>query len=129
MRGQGRRRRRRGRFLRAARFLEPTLCLLLHYSPSHGYMLLERLAEFGLGNLDSGVVYRALRDMESKGWVTSAWDTEQAQGPPRRVYHLTAQGDEVLSGCVQDLRQPRGQIDYLISAYSRHMEESEGEHH
>ena len=129
MRGRGRRRKKRGRFLRTARFLEPTLCLLLHYSPSHGYTLLERLAEFGLGFLDSGVVYRALRDMESKGWVTSAWDMEQAQGPPRRVYCLTAQGDEVLSGCVQDLRQTRGQIDYLIDAYSRHMEESEGEHH
>ena len=96
-----RRRQRRGHFLREARFLEPTLCLLLHHSPSHGYTLLERLEEFGLGTMDSGVVYRALRDMEEMGWVTSAWDTEQAQGPPRRVYRLTAQGDQVLGGWVR----------------------------
>jgi PadR family transcriptional regulator PadR len=129
MPGRGRRRRRRGHFLRTARFLEPTLCLLLHHGPSHGYTLLERLEEFGLGALDSCVVYRALRDMEEKGWVTSTWDTEQAQGPPRRVYRLTAQGDEVLGGWIQDLRQTRWQIDYLIDTYSQHMEEGEGEHH
>lgn len=127
----GRRTRHRGggRFLRTARFLEPTLCLILHHHPSHGYTLLERLEEFGLGAIDSGVVYRALRDMEGKGWVTSAWDTEQAQGPPRRVYHLTAQGDQVLRGWMGDLRQTRGQIDHLVDMYDRHMEQGQGEHH
>ena len=129
MRGQGRRQRRQGRFLRAARFLKPTLALLLHHGPSHGYMLLERLHEFGLGDLDSGVVYRALRDMEKNNSVISAWDAEQAQGPPRRVYRLTAQGDEVLSGWVQDLRQTRKQIDHLIDTYGQHMDSGQGEHH
>ena len=126
----GRRTRYRGgQFLHRTRFLEPTLCLLLHYRPSHGYTLLERLEEFGLGAMDSGVVYRALRDMEDKGWVTSAWDTELAQGPPRRVYHLTAQGDQVLRGWVGDLRQTRRQIEHLVDIYDRHMEEGKGEHH
>ena len=124
-----RQRRRRGQFLRQARFLEPTLCLLLHHSPSHGYTLLERLAEFGLGTVDSGVVYRALRDMEEMGWVTSTWEIEQAQGPPRRVYRLTAQGDQVLSGWVRELRQTRGQIDHLVDVYDRHMEQGDGEYH
>ena len=126
MRGQGRR---RGRFLRAARFLDPTLALLLHDGPSHGYTLLERLYEFGLGDLDSGVVYRALRDMEKNGCVISTWDAEQAQGPPRRVYRLTAQGDEVLSGWVRDLRQTCKQIDHLIDTYGQHMDKGKGEHH
>jgi DNA-binding PadR family transcriptional regulator len=101
----------------------------LHHSTSHGYTLLERLEEFGLGTVDSGVVYRALRDMEQMGWVTSAWDAEQAQGPPRRVYRLTAQGDQVLGDWVRDLRQTRRQIDHLVETYDRHMEEGDGEHH
>ncbi len=126
---QGRRRRRRGRFLRAARFLEPTLALLLHHGPAHGYTLLERLHEFGLDDLDSGVVYRALRDMEETGSVISTWNEKQTQGPPRRVYRLTTQGNEVLRGWVQDLEQTRAQIDHLIDTYSRHMKEGRGEHH
>jgi len=129
MRGQGRRRRRRGQFLRVSRFLMPALGLLLHRRPAHGYTLLERLAEFGMGAVDPGVVYRALRDMEARGWVTSSWDVEEAQGPPRRVYRLTTEGAEVLRASMEDLRNARSQIDYLVDAYHRHMEEGDGEHH
>jgi len=129
MRGPGRGGRRGGRFRRVARLLEPTLLLLLHHCPAHGYTLLEQLGEFGLGGLNTSVIYRALRDMEAKGWVTSVWDEEQTQGPPRRVYRLTALGDEVLGRCTQDLREARGMIDHLLGAYSRHMEEGEGEYH
>lgn len=109
--------------------LEPALLLLLHHSPAHGYTLLERLGEFGLGDLNPSVVYRALRDMEAQGWVTSTWDEEQTQGPPRRVYCLTALGDEVLSGWAQDLEESRRRIDYLLRIYRCHMEEGAGEHH
>ena len=111
------------------RFLEPVLLLLLHHGPAHGYTLLERLGEFGLGDLNSSVVYRALRDMEARGWVTSAWDAEQTRGPPRRIYHLTALGDEILGWWARDLQETRGLIDHLLDVYSRHMEEDEGEYH
>ena len=126
MRGRGRG---RGRGRRAVRMLEPALLLLLHHGRSHGYTLLERLDEFGLGDLNPSVVYRALRDMEAEGWVSSTWDEEQTQGPPRRVYCLAALGDEVLALCTQDLMESRERIDYFLGAYRRHMEEGEGEYH
>ena len=119
----------RGRARRAVRMLEPVLLLLLHRGPSHGYTLLEQLGEFGLGDLNPSVVYRALRDMEARGWVTSSWDVEETQGPPRRVYCLDAVGDEVLSAYVQDLQEASGMIDRLLGAYARHMEEGKGEYH
>ena len=126
-RGQGRGWRGRGR--RAVRMLEPALLLLLHYGPAHGYTFLEQLGEFGLGDLNPSVVYRALRDMEEKGWVISTWDEEQAQGPPRRVYQLTTLGNEVLSWHTQELHEARGMIDRLLVAYSQHMEEGKGDYH
>ena len=119
----------RGRGRRAVRTLEPVLLLLLHRGPAHGYTLLEQLSEFGLGDLNSSMVYRALRDMDEKGWVTSTWDEKQAQGPPRRVYRLTTLGDEVLALWTQDLVESRKKIDCLLGAYRRHMEEGEGEYH
>jgi len=109
--------------------LEPALLLLLHYGPAHGYTLLQQLGEFGVGDPNPSAVYRALRDMEEKGWVTSTWDEEQAQGPPRRVYRLTALGDEMLALQAQDLEESRKKIDYLLGAYRCHMEEGEGEYH
>jgi len=130
MRGRGRGRGRGwGKLRRVVRMLEPTLLLLLHHGPAHGYTLLERLEEYGMGDLNPSVVYRALRDMESKGWVTSTWDEEKTQGPPRRVYHLTELGDDVLARSSQDLRRARDLIDHLLGVYSRHMEEGEGDYH
>jgi len=126
MPGQGHRRR-RGR--RAVRMLEPALLLLLHHCPAHGYTLLEQLGEFGLDGLNPSVIYRVLRDMEARGWVTSSWDEEQTQGPPRRVYCLTVLGDEVLAQWARDLEEGKRKIDHLLGAYHRHMEEGEGEHH
>jgi PadR family transcriptional regulator PadR len=128
MRGRGRGRG-RGRYRRVARMLEPALLLLLHHGPAHGYTLMERLGEFGLEGLNPSVVYRVLRDMESRGWVSSTWDEEMTQGPPRRVYNLTALGDEVLGWSVQDLQAARAMIDHLLGVYSQHMEEGEGEYH
>ena len=124
-----RRRGRRGRGRRAVRTLEPALLLLLHYGPAHGYTLLAQLKEFGLGDLNPSVVYRMLRDMESRGWVTSTWDEERTQGPPRRVYTITVRGDQVLASWVEDLEESKTRIAYLSEAYHRHMEEAKGEHH
>ena len=129
MKRRQRARRRAGRARRGVRIVEPALLLLLHYGPAHGYTLLKQLEDFALLHLDPSVGYRTLRDMEEKGWVTSTWDEEQAQGPPRRVYSLTALGDEELGRHTQELQEMRATIDRLIQAYHRHMEEGEGEHH
>jgi len=105
------------------------MLLLLHHGPAHGYTLIDRLGEFGLESLHPSVVYRALRDMDEKGWVISNWDVDGTQGPPRRVYRLTTSGDNVLGAYIQDLRQTHEQIGNLMDVYTRHMEEGEGEHH
>jgi PadR family transcriptional regulator len=114
---------------RAVRFLEPTLLVLLHHGPAHGYTLLARLGEFGLEGFDPSVVYRALRDMEEHGLVASTWDEIETQGPPRRVYCLSAAGDEVLARWMEDLEETRRGIDHLLTVYRQHMTQSEGEHH
>jgi PadR family transcriptional regulator PadR len=127
MRGKGQRRRRRGR--RTAGMRESALLLLLHREPAHGYTLVEQLQEFGLGGIAPSVIYRALRDMEARGWVASTWDEEQTQGPPRRIYRITALGDEVLAAQVGELDETRKMLDHLVGAYHVHMEKGEGEYH
>lgn len=114
---------------RAVRMLEPTLLLLLHHGSTHGYTLLEQLATFGLADLHPSIVYRALNEMEEQGWLSSAWDEQSSQGPPRRVYHLTALGDQVLSNWIKDLEQMQERVAQFLGAYRRHMEKGEGEHH
>jgi DNA-binding PadR family transcriptional regulator len=90
--------------------------------------LLEGLDEFGLGHIDPSVVYRVLREMELWGWVTSTWDEEQSQGPPRRVYRLSPLGSDVLGQWVTELEESKGRIERFLSTYRRPMEETGREH-
>ena len=115
---------------RIYRFVEPCLLLLLHRGSSHGYSLQEELKEFGFAEapIDPSMVYRALREMEAQGLVSSAWDTS-GSGPPRRVYQLTAQGNQYLSQWVADLRETDRVLHSFFAAYDEHMQEGEGEHH
>jgi DNA-binding PadR family transcriptional regulator len=111
------------------------LLLLLHHGPAHGYTLLDRLDEFGLGDLNPSVVYRALREMEAREWLSSTWDDTDTQGPPRRVYTIAATGDEVLRWWVEDIARTRQMIDHVLAVYGRHMHSPDGhgagsdEHH
>ena len=128
-RGSGGRGRGRRRGRRAARLMEPVLLLLLHQGLAHGYALLEQMSEYGLSQIDPSAVYRALRDMEEQGLVTSSWDEQKTQGPPRRVYRLTAVGNDTLALWVADLEETKKRIDYVLESYKAHMQETEGEHH
>jgi PadR family transcriptional regulator PadR len=115
-----------GRSLR--RFLEPVLLMRLHYGTAHGYSLLDGLDEYGLQELDPSVVYRALREMEEDGWVTSTWDEQKTQGPPRRNYRMTDRGHEILDLWVKELERSRSRIERFLEAYHGHMKECTGDH-
>ncbi len=94
--------------------LEPALLVLVKGEPSHGYSLLNDLGEMGLNTLHPSVVYRTLREMEDLGWIQSDWETDQTQGPPRRTYHLTAQGEEALQYWKQELARTNEIILQLL---------------
>jgi DNA-binding PadR family transcriptional regulator len=63
--------------------------------------------------------------METRGWVTSDWDNEQTQGPPRRVYELTQNGREILHGRMRELGDTRDQIDHLLDTYGRESKDAD----
>jgi DNA-binding PadR family transcriptional regulator len=56
--------------------------------------------------------------MEQVGWIASRQD-EESQGPPRRVYMLTPEGEEHLKIWAEDLRRVRDEVDRLLSAYEK----------
>ncbi len=127
MRGQGHGRGggRRRRFRRPVGFLEPALLLLLLRGPAHGYVLLDQIKEFEPNEMNPSVIYRALRDMEERGWVSSTWDKDRTQGPPRRIYCLTALGNEMLAMSVKELKMTQDQISYFLNAYRQGMEDKD----
>lgn len=101
--------------------LEPALLVLLKERPRHGYTLLADLDALGINTIHPSVVYRTLREMEILEWIRSEWHTDQTQGPPRRTYQLTAQGEEALQNWRQELAKKRD----LISQLLRRLEQEE----
>ena len=91
-------------------FLEPCLLLILRSGKSHGYDLRNELGPYGLEEVNPSLVYRALRDMETRGLVESEWDTETTAGPARRVYSITEAGRSHLKQWAEDL----GETDRIL---------------
>ena len=108
-------------------FLEPCLLLLLHLSDGYGYDLTSALGSFGLGNVDSSLVYRMLRDLEEAGLVESAWESATSMGPARRFYRITSAGESHLADWIDDLRVTDETLHYFLEVYDRHISMSERE--
>ncbi|REK19866.1 MAG: hypothetical protein DWQ40_06105 [Actinobacteria bacterium] len=99
-------------------YLRPCLMLLIAEAPSHGYDLLERLEQLGLGSTDAGGLYRALRAMEQDDLLESEWETSEA-GPARRKYSLTEEGAEWLHAWAGALRESRRLLARFLDRYER----------
>jgi poly-beta-hydroxybutyrate-responsive repressor len=109
-----------------ALFLRPGILLLLKEDPSHGYTLIDDLRQEGIidGDLDSGVVYRYLRNMEEEGLLYSEWNTE-GSGVPRKVYRLTPAGEEFARGCMINLERTRQRLDRIFALYCEQFPEEQ----
>ncbi len=94
--------------------LEPALLILLKEQPRHGYTLLADLESLGMTTIHPSVVYRTLREMEGLEWIQSDWETDQSQGPPRRTYRLTVQGEEALQNWQHELGKTQELIAELL---------------
>jgi len=99
-------------------FLQPCLLLLLKERPGHGYELVDRLKPFGVGDGDSGGVYRTLRALERNGLARSVWRPSDA-GPARRTYHLTDEGMQTLERMAAEVRDTKRALDEYLDRYSR----------
>jgi PadR family transcriptional regulator len=102
---------------RVERFSEPALLLLLRDRPTHGYELIDSLAELIPGRrADMGNLYRTLRALEAEGLVTSEWDAD-APGPAKRRYELTTAGRRLLDEWAKSLAHARDRIDGFLRRY------------
>lgn len=99
--------------------LRPAVLLLLAEEPAHGYQLMARLRELGIGKgMDPSLLYRLLRMLESSGLAESSLDDTGA-GPARKVYRLTPQGRELLDLWISGLDDALEILESLKSRYQK----------
>lgn len=98
------------------RFVEPVVLLLLKQKGhSYGYDLLSNLSEYAFtdAEIERAALYRTLRRLQRNGHVSSDWETARS-GPARRVYALTARGDQHLREWAQVLTKVASSMDRFI---------------
>lgn len=98
-------------------FMRPCLLLLLKESPSHGYELLDRLAQFRIRK-DHGALYRTLRTLEDEGLVQSDWEPHGGR-PDRRRYRVTPDGETCLDGWAAALQETQRVLGVYLRRYRR----------
>jgi poly-beta-hydroxybutyrate-responsive repressor len=94
-------------------FARPCLLLLLSEAPTHGYELIDRMRPFGFEVGDPASIYKALRQMERDGIVSSQWELPN-RGPARRVYALTSDGRDLLDAWAHTLERNRAVLDAFL---------------
>ncbi|MDQ6826102.1 MAG: helix-turn-helix transcriptional regulator [Candidatus Eremiobacteraeota bacterium] len=83
----------------------------------HGYEIMKKLKDQFDVISDPGTVYRALRQLERDGYISSCWDSKE-QGPARRVYTLTDAGTDALALWSLALEQYRSNLDSFFNLYT-----------
>jgi PadR family transcriptional regulator PadR len=85
-------------------------------SPQYGYSLRQLLGEQGMP-IEEGTLYPLLRRMEEQGLLSSEWKIED--GPPRRYYVRSQQGNDVYRDLGAGWRALVGTIDKMMTEASR----------
>lgn len=98
--------------------VEPALLILIDEQARHGYALHHELRELGIRPIHPSVVYRTLRQMETLGWIHSDWDTENNQGPPRKIFSLTPQGLKATQIWQEELVRTQKNIQKMLDLVS-----------
>ena len=103
-----------------ARLIQPAVMAVLANEPLHGYVIVQRLAGMDMfrdHGPDITGVYRLLKSMEKKGFVTSTWQLA-ASGPAKRRYALTPEGRTCLGRWITTLRTYRDAVANLLDIAS-----------
>jgi PadR family transcriptional regulator PadR len=108
-----------------ARLIQPAVMAVLADEPLHGYVIVQRVTNMTMfrdHGPDITGVYRLLKGMEKKGFVTSSWELA-ASGPAKRRYKLTPAGRTCLARWITTLRTYRAAVSNLLNtAASRGLE-------
>ena len=114
---------------RPRNWLVPVILLSIREWNSYGYELMERARTFGFEAMNTGTLYRKLRQMENDGIVVSRWETTRG-GPARRMYAITDAGEAYLDFWAKSLERHQKSMDnffWLYAGKPPHMDENEDE--
>ena len=93
--------------------LEGCVLAVLRAEECYGYEISQRLESYGFGRIPEGTVYPLLLRLEKRGAITASYRAS-AEGPQRKYYTLTDQGQAELEEFLCHYREMTRAVDRLI---------------
>ena len=97
--------------------IEYCVLALLRQTDRYGFELTRTLAAADGLVTSEGTIYSLLARLRDEGLVKTTWKESQ-QGPPRRYYRLTKDGEAALDGFIVQWRNFRDTVDHLLGVES-----------
>src|ERR1700722_16040326 len=93
--------------------IEYCVLALLRKEERYGFDLVRSLSETEGLVTSEGTIYPLLARLRSEGLVDTTWH-ESAQGPPRRYYQLTLDGQRALEMFIEQWGRFRDSVDRIL---------------
>lgn len=113
------------------RLLQPAILQAVSRQPLHGLAIVSAIAE---GPMCAGIqpdpagVYRYLKKMEQAELLRSAWEVDESDGRPRRLYTITEHGRVCRNNWAIALSDYAAAITKLVKELREETEREEHEH-
>jgi PadR family transcriptional regulator, regulatory protein PadR len=98
--------------------LEYCVLALLAEQERYGFELVRTLGAIDGLVTSEGTIYPLLSRLKKTGHVTTTW-RDSEEGPPRKYYAITEQGEDVLAAFRLEWRRFRNAVDELVEAGDR----------
>jgi PadR family transcriptional regulator AphA len=110
---------------------EYAVLAMLRLGPKHGYEIARCLQRDGLADVtrvEQNLLYAYLKKLDRRQLIAGQ-EVRDGAHPPRRIFHLTAEGESVVDGWlhrpVERLREVR--LDFMLKIYFLHQLDPGGE--
>jgi PadR family transcriptional regulator PadR len=74
---------------------ELAILSLISQRPMYGYEITNDLKRVPIFHLADGAIYPILKRLSKQGWVLSYWEDSE-EGPKRKYYQITQEGERIL---------------------------------
>jgi PadR family transcriptional regulator PadR len=95
--------------------IEYCVLALLREGERYGFELVRELSAADGLVTSEGTVYPLLTRLRREGLVQTTWQ-ESNQGPPRRYYSITSEGNQALESFVDQWTRFRSAVDRMLEA-------------
>lgn len=99
--------------------LQDCVLTIISMGETYGYEIVQKLEEYGFGNIAEGTVYPLLLRLEKQGFVLTEIRPSE-YGPKRKYYRITPEGKNEIVSFISSFRELAEAVEKLMSEVAKY---------